>query len=190
LETSGKSSRPGIARYQKNAKLNNLTLHKLALFTITFLHGLNVQCQVSEIIDFSKIQNQDNFLPYKDKKGNYLGCGYTYECRGMSIVFYEVTLNKHLKILSIKGSVFDPRSDADTLRVPVVNIFLAKPSKNRLSRIRPLSATYNEEAQRSSSTFPHRNGDFELEVKFDENDRLYFTHPLFWPIEYNLGKLL
>ena len=161
---------------------------KLLLCVFASLMGLNVQSQVTEVKNISKVENADA-LPYKDKKGNYLGCGYTYECRGMSIVFYQVVLNRDLNRIKIKGRVFDPRISDDTIGIYAVNIFLAKPLKSRLSQIRPISSTYIEQDDYSKRSFPHRNGDFEIEVSFHHKDRLYFTHGLYWPIEYHLGKL-
>jgi hypothetical protein len=38
--------------------------------------------------------------------------------------------------------------------------------------------------------FPHRTGDFSIDIKFDKDDRLYFNSLEYQPIEYNIGKLL
>jgi len=132
-----------------------------------------------------------DFLPYKNKKGEFLGCGYTYECTGMTIIFYEINLNKQDQKIYIRGSCIDPRGREDTLGVYAGDIFLARPGKNKLNKIRPLaSTTVSNGKAANSNEFPNRNGDFVIEGKFGSKDCLYFVHPSFRPIEYRIYKLL
>ena|SRR2546423_2042565 len=87
----------------------------------------------------------------------------------MSVIVHDIWLNKTENNVIIKGRVIDPMYGADTLGVDAVNIFLAQPLKNKLTRIRKLTSSHLRRSKDShQDKFPFRNGDFIVDVHFPQ----------------------
>jgi hypothetical protein len=106
------------------------------------------------------------------------------------IIFYSFRLNKAKRKISMEGRVIDPSIIGDSVGVDN-DIFLATPIGNRLVNIRSLGSSHLLSSKDSlTNKFPFRIGDFKIEFKFTQNDRLYFDSELSFPIEYDIGKLM
>jgi hypothetical protein len=163
------------------------TFHFVSLIVLLFCYR-----SYGQNIDTSRLSKlcNDHYLPYIDKKGKLLGCGYAAECSGMKIIFYEVNLDKTKNRIKIRGKIIEPVIVDDTVGVYSF-IFLAQPENNLLHKIRPLTPSYDRlKSDTHEDKFPFQNGDFIIDSEFSSKDRLYFNTPWYRPIEYNIGALI
>ncbi|MEP6628106.1 MAG: hypothetical protein ABJA32_08995 [Ginsengibacter sp.] len=165
-----------------------MKISKVILLLVIFSH--KVHAQSIDSAKFDQLMNKE-YLPYKNRENKFLGCGYTYECNEMQVVFYEITLLRKQKKLIIKGRAIDPIPKKDSFGVQGVNIFLATPIKNELTKINSATNTYvRYKSDSHKNQYPYRDGDFYIETVFSLKERLYFNSAVFRPIEYNIGQLL
>ncbi len=147
----------------------------------------------SQYIDnatINKLINQ-NGLPYLDKNGRPIG-EKPLEADPIKIIFYSFYLNKTQSKAIIKARVIDPSSSSlgDTFGLRSY-IFLATPVGNKLTRLRIFKPSYSRRTNDShEDKFPYRDGDFIIEFRFNQNERLYFNGEMSDFVEYNIGKLL
>lgn len=148
---------------------------------------LKIDAQEIQLARFNKLSNKIE-LRYTNEHGDLLGCGYTYECRRMVVVIYNILLDKKNREIKIKGRVLDP---TDSSGAYAADIFIAQPYGDKLRSLRSLGMSYIRDTNDpKENNYPYRHGDFSIMFKFSSRDRLYIVHPIFKPIEYNIGKLL
>ena len=161
-------------------------MRKLFLIFL-FLPGLHKAiCQPIDTSLFEKFKSKAPLL-YKDGKGNDLGCPYAYECGGMRLVFYGIEIDKSKRIVRLRGRAIDPR---DSSGVSPVSILSGTAAWNVIKKPNLLGSTYiRTPSDKHGNNYPYRNGDFRVEAKIRDQDKLYFAYPLFWLIEYDVKKL-
>jgi hypothetical protein len=131
---------------------------------------------------------QNDFL-YLDKNGRPVD-EKPLEASPIKVVFYSFYLDKTQSKATIKGRIIDPSSLDDTFGLRSY-IFLATPVGNKLTRLRIFKPSYSHRTNDShKDKFPYRNGDFKIEFRFNNNERLYFNGEMSDFVEYDIGKLL
>jgi hypothetical protein len=165
----------------------------MKIFNVVLLLILSLFSQMgkSQNIDSSSIRKIMNVshLRYTDKDGRLIS-EKPIEASYARVIFYKFSLNKDKGLAKIAGIIIDPSTIGDS--VGIVNyIFVATPVKNKLTKIRPLGSSYHRSANDPhENKFPYRTGDFSIEFKVNEKERLYFNSELTFPVEYNVGELL
>lgn len=126
-------------------------------------------------------------LIYVNENGDYFGCGIKLECMPFSVKMYSITFDKKSNIFTICGNVFVDGISKDTVTVGGVSILIAKPLRDTLTNVRFIGNTIE---RKGKNIYPYRRGDFKIEFIAESNDKLYFSHPIFSLIEYDIGKLV
>ena len=147
------------------------------LFLLVFLSATYTRAQDPGVLESTK---SFSFSSFRGKDGRNLGCGSLTDCHVMVISVYEANIDIKKKTFRIRGRVIG-EVDSDTAGVNRVDIILATPSQDSLTKIRPLT---------NANNIPLSNGEFVIESSFGPEDRLYFVDSLYYPIEYNIGELL
>lgn len=170
-------------------KLINYFSMRLIALILSLSAIVNVcKSQSIDSLLVNKMKNKEP-LRYIGKKGRWIS-EKPMEAFLPQVVFYSFFLDTVRKELKISGAVLDPGTGVDSDGI-VNYIFLATPSKNKLTKIRTLGESYHRsKGDPHPNIFPFRNGDFALEFRFDEKERLYFNGEITFPIEYNVGALL
>jgi len=115
------------------------------------------------------------------------------ENEDFQVVFYSIELKKPQRILKIKGYVFTNTfsNDKDSSGAAAVQCFLARPVDGVLTHIKLVGETILKNNPSSHAyPFGERTGDFSITFKFTKGDRLFIDGSFYFPIEYNIGKLL
>ena len=108
----------------------------------------------------------------------------------IKVIFYSFYLNKSANKATIEGRIFAPNNEGDSDGIGNY-IFLATPVGNKLTKIRIFKPSYQRKKNDPhEDKFPFRTGDFKLEFKFNDKERLYFNSEFTFPLEFDIGKLL
>ena len=129
----------------------------------------------------------DSVKDFKDSIQKSLGCGMKLECMYFDIIFYDILLDKENSSLTMKACSYIRANERDTTRLANVQIMLATPVENILSKIKIIGSSSNE---KKGKGFPDRMGDFTLNFTFNKNEKLYFVHPVCHVLEFNIDSLL
>jgi hypothetical protein len=162
------------------------------LLNITFYFSIKSYSQESAVTSnhFDSLFIQQHPLqPYKSERNYPAGCNFQLGCNDMSIIFYQIIIDKKQKILKLSGRIYTKIINGDTIGNPAAVIFVATPRGNKLKkkkngRFIPVILSNN------SISFPHRVGDFLIKVNFQKKNHLYFGDSMYQLIEYDIGKLL
>ncbi len=156
-----------------------------------FIMLLSTNYCKSQYVDsatLNKLINQ-NSLPYMGENGRPLS-EKPLEASSIKVVFYSFYLSKAQSKAIIKGRIIDPSVKEDSIGLRNY-IFLATPIGNKLTKIRIFKQSYDRKADDShENKFPYMKGDFLIEFKFNQNERLYFNSEMSDLVEYDIGKLL
>jgi len=124
---------------------------------------------------------------YVDKNGDQFGCGRNLECFPFKVKIYSMAFDNKSDKLVMYGSVFFDGVSKDTVTVGGVSILIANPIRDTLTEVRLVGSTIET---KDHISYPYRRGDFKVEFVAKENDKLYFSHPIYFLVEYDIGKLI
>src|SRR5258708_1266332 len=117
---------------------------------------------------FMALKNKET-LKYKIN-GELVGCKMSLECRSIFVRLYSISFDKQHSRLAISGRVLES-GFRDSVGAVGVNIFVAQPVKNKLKRLKEVSAAAVGDASDSTSKkFLKRTGDFAVDFQFSKND--------------------
>lgn len=161
----------------------------------------NVNSQKLSIENFSKLEiKQKPFNSYFNKNGQTYDCGWRLECLAFAIVFYSVEIDKENNEVKLQGRTYlhlarrvdsmDKIRYGDTVGLPGISIFLARPVGQTLNEISGMSFNSYDSLETEYTKFPLREGDFNINLKIDKKTRLYFASPYYYLKEYDVGKLV
>lgn len=154
----------------------NIFLLQVVLIQFTFC----TNAQKLSNYELDKVRNSEQ-VSYK-YKDSLLGCNYDLTCQGFQIEFKEATYEKRSKMLAIKGIVF-----AGTENRPIhgVELFIAKQKDGNLFDLTKVDSTSKSDV----NNYPKGFGEFSTSFKIENGYRLYFLHPGYYLVEFDIDRL-
>ncbi len=160
----------------------------LILVAIIFYIYQTSLCQNIDDGKFQGLRNKTR-VHYYDHNNKIIGCGFSLECRGFDLIFYEIVFSQKDSWLRLKGRAYHGISISgnDTLPLFPLEIVFAKPKKKYLTKMNKIGSVNKKQTE---SFYPKRLGDFDIKAKLKKGYRLYFINPSLFVIEYDVSKLL
>jgi hypothetical protein len=112
-----------------------------------------------------------------------LGCNYDFNCQGFNISYKKINYDGKFKKLEVDGTVF---WNTENRPLPGVSVLVAKPRKGELSKVYKVDSTSKK---KDVKEFPYQMGDFSFSVKLRKGYKLYFCHPSFFLVEFDINRL-
>jgi hypothetical protein len=173
-----------------NKKIMSISIN---IFFVFF--ALHVHSQIKRTNPFLLLESR-RANQFVDEKGKGVGCNGMLDCMSFDLAFYSANYDPKKREFSIKGTAYIGRTERDSITLGSVYLFLAKPVRNSLANLRDDTLTNKREIgvtirdKNKAAVFPNRRGDFNLKFIAEPNDKLYFFHPGYGLVEYNIDKVV
>lgn len=158
----------------------------ISLLFMCCLFHFSLQAQGVSNKEFDSLRNPRSVY-FVNEKGYHFGCGMNLECMPLKVQMYFVAFDKKSKKIVICGSVYLGDTSKDTVTIGGVSILTAQPMQDTLKEVRVVGRTVERLGE---TIFPYRRGDFRIEFVPRQNEKLYFSHPIFTLVEYDFDKLI
>ena len=167
-------------------------MKRFIIVSIFLLLVVNIFSQKLSENDFSKLLRNKSDLYFDKANGKYFGCGMNLDCMGLPILFKSVELDRMARKLVLTGFVNPITQDSDTIGTNIFRIFIAKPVKGKLKRIRILAEVVDTiKAVAPNTTVDIKALSFKTSFQFSKHDCLYIeSNEMFRLKEYDIGSLL
>jgi hypothetical protein len=154
------------------------------LFVLLTLHA---NCQIQKTKGWEVLESQ-RAKKFVDEKGQSKGCDALLECMSFDPVLHSLTYDQKKREFSIDGMVRISGSKSEWMKLEDVYLYLAQPVNDTLVNMRKIGVTVKGGGK--DAVFPNRRGDFRLKFIAEPNDKLYFFHPGYGLVEYNIDKVV
>jgi hypothetical protein len=136
-------------------------------------------------LDNQKIHQHVKYnLKYKKPDGNYYGDGFSIDGNNVIVVFKNVVFDKSKNQFTVSGTTYHTVAD-DEARINGVQIFVAKPKRNRLIGIRVIGFSKTDEKKEGT------DGDFKISFERKKGESLFFeAGNNFYLLQYDIEKAL
>jgi hypothetical protein len=157
---------------------------------LLFHTGLSAQIKNVSVQSFDSLFTKGRVYFLHEKSKEYYGCGYNLEGIPLNLFFNSITIDPAKKEMRLVGYAHMGMNEHDTIGIPNLNIFLAKPRGNRLTNKKSVAILSNNMNTLKTKWNP-TTGFFDITFLYKKDLRLYFeSGGIFCTREHNLPKFL